>query len=786
MNQLNMKWTRWMPRLMVLLLIIGLTGCGRMARSTDTEGSVVPSPGVATVSFQQSQYQVGLSEQLSLFSQLSSGALAPESLDFYCSDTSVATVGSDGKVKPQVPGVVTIQAVLRSNRSVSASVTVIVSNVPSVALSNVTLGLYEGGTHTLSVMGTVNDAIRWASSAPSVATVQSSTGVVTALKKGTAVVSAYLKTTGEWVGECQVTVQSPIIDITITQSNMTVEAGRTLMIPATVQTVGGVIDSIVWESSNPLVVSQAPGVNTFLARTAGTVTLTARSNTDPTKTKSVTVVVTQATGGELVVYPSNTQVLVGTQLGLDVTAPLGRVLTYQSNNRAVATVSEGGVVTAMAPGTAVVTVQTNGVPVLTATSTIQVVAASVTEVIPAQTAVAMNIGQALSLSATVYPSQANQAVMWSLASGAGVVTVSGGGGVAALSPGRAVLKVASVSQPSVFALVEVVVNAPLVTSLTLTPATLQLAMGESQLLNATVLPAQADQRLKWESSDFVVAEVDGVGRVSGKITGTSTITVRSVLNPAVSQTCVVTVRPVTVQSVTIQSSLALQNSNAISPVAVGYEETLTATVLTSPASTQKTIWTTSNPAVARISPSGRLVMVGPGVAVITAYSPANPTVVSTLTVKAAANSVQSEGYRIVDRSNWVPDATRSNKAYFFTSEERTYLRGLNQSQPYAWENDMVVDFGNTARYVYVVLYMIETQSNQYAILEGVRGVLDGANTVLQVTARRVIDPHFPSTSPVILIPKGVRMVIEIDRGNAGSGLNFRMIDLNTPTQFLWL
>jgi len=786
MNDYNLKWTQWMARGVVMAMLIGLSGCGRAARTTDTAGSGVTTPGVVAVSFQQSQYQVGLSEQLSLFSQLSSGTLAPESLDFYCSDTSVATVASDGKVKPQVPGVVTIQAVLRSNRSVSASVTVIVSNVPSVALSNTTLGLYEGGGHTLSVSGAVNDAIRWSSSAPSVATVHSSTGVVTALKKGTTVVSAYLKTTGEWVGECQVTVQSPIINISITQSTLTIQAGRTVMIPATVQTVGGVIDTIVWESSNPLVVSQAPGVNTFLARTVGTVTLVARSNTDPSKTKSVTVVVTPATGSELVVYPSDTQVLVGSQLGLDVTAPVGSVLTYHSDNVAVATVSAAGVVTAMAPGTAVVTVQTNGVPVLTAMSTIQVVAASVVEVIPAQTAVAMNIGQALSLSATVYPSQANQAVAWSLVSGAGVVTVSGGGGVAALSPGRAVLKVASVSQPSVFALVEVVVNAPLVTSLTVSPTTVQLAMGESRLLTTTVLPSQADQRLRWESSDFVVAEVDGVGRVTGKIAGTSTITVRSVLNPAVSHACVVTVVPVTVQSVSIQASLSLQNSNAISPVAVGYEETLTATVVTSPASTQKIVWTTSNPAVARISQSGRLVMVGPGVAVITAYSPANPTVVSSLTVKAAADSTQSEGYRIVDRANWVPDGTRSNQARFFTSDERSYLRGLNQNQPYAWENDMTVDFSPTARYVYVVLYMVETQSNQYALVERVRGVLDGATTVLQVAARLVIDPHFPATSPVIVASKGVRMVIEIDRGNAGNGLNFLMIELTTPTNWVWL
>ena len=75
-----------------------------------------------------------------------------------------------------------------------------------------------------------------------------------------------------------------------------------------------------------------------------------------------------------------------------------------------------------------------------------------------------------------------------------------------------------------------------VSSVTITePATTSLAVGYSEQLTATVLPANAtDKSLTWSSSDANVVEVDQTGKITALSAGNATITATSVQNEIIS------------------------------------------------------------------------------------------------------------------------------------------------------------------------------------------------------------------------------------------------------------
>ncbi|MBQ9559034.1 MAG: Ig-like domain-containing protein, partial [Bacteroidaceae bacterium] len=84
----------------------------------------------------------------------------------------------------------------------------------------------------------------------------------------------------------------------------------------------------------------------------------------------------------------------------------------------------------------------------------------------------------------------------------------------------------------------------LVETITLTPASLALAMGATSQLTATVTPSGADNpALTWSSSDPSVAQVSSTGKVVAVVAGTAVITCAATDGSGVKATCQVTVNP---------------------------------------------------------------------------------------------------------------------------------------------------------------------------------------------------------------------------------------------------
>ena len=155
---------------------------------------------------------------------------------------------------------------------------------------------------------------------------------------------------------------------------------------------------------------------------------------------------------------------------------------------------------------------------------------------------------------------------------------------------------------------KVTVVEPLVpaTSLTLTPKTMSLNIGDSGALELQILPNDCNEKLKWESSDPSVATVNN-GDIKALAAGTTTITVRGI-NTSASATVTV-IDPYAVTGVTLdRTTLSLE---------MGETATLLATVLPEDARDKTVTWSSGNTAVATVDQQGKITTVSPGTAQIT-------------------------------------------------------------------------------------------------------------------------------------------------------------------------
>ena len=174
-----------------------------------------------------------------------------------------------------------------------------------------------------------------------------------------------------------------------------------------------------------------------------------------------------------------------------------------------------------------------------------------------------------------------------------------------------------------------------VTGVTLNRTTLELTVGGSETLIATIMPADATNRsVAWTSSDEQVATVNNNGVVTAISAGTAVITVTTA-DGAHTAACTVTVSEATV-AVTGVALNPAQLTMTVGAPAV----TLIATVLPDNATNKTVAWTSGNPAVASVDSNGSVTALSPGTATITVVTADGAhTAYSTVTVNAATIAV---------------------------------------------------------------------------------------------------------------------------------------------------
>lgn len=211
-------------------------------------------------------------------------------------------------------------------------------------------------------------------------------------------------------------------------------------------------------------------------------------------------------------------------------------VTWTSSNSKVATVDANGNVTAVSVGNTTITVTCGG---KTASCKVTVLPIPVSSITLNKTSITIQLGYAEELIATVSPNNAaNKEVTWSSSDNNVVVIGRGDGKVYAVSKsvGTATITATCGGKTATCKVTVVPIEA---TSVTLNKTSMELKIGESGQLSATVSPDNAtDKKVTWSSSDKSIATVDANGKVTSVSAGTATITATSGKKTA---TCKVTV-----------------------------------------------------------------------------------------------------------------------------------------------------------------------------------------------------------------------------------------------------
>ena len=283
------------------------------------------------------------------------------------------TAAEDGIVKISgvritgaAPGTTVVTVASQADPSATAQYRVVVTQPIGrigIKASAKSVGKGESMTLTAEISPTnaTNQQIKWSSANPDVATVDEN-GTVTGVKRGTARILAEAQDGSKMRANISVTVTQNAEEITLNQSEITVSAGKTAVVKATVLPKETNDKNVIWSSSDESIATvNAQGRVSGVTLGDCEIICTSRS-TDSVQAK-VTVHVQQPVkkivfGEEPTVYAGETGTLQWTVEPADASNPS---LTFSSSNRKILQVSQDGTVTGLKAGTATVSaVSTDG------------------------------------------------------------------------------------------------------------------------------------------------------------------------------------------------------------------------------------------------------------------------------------------------------------------------------------------------------------------------------------------------------------------------------------------
>lgn len=548
----------------------------------------------------------------------STGLIVTRPITWTSSAPTVATVSATGVIAALTPGAATITAT-SEGRTGTVAMSVSLIPVTSVTLTVPRTGIrvgeaVQGAAVVRDSAGTVvTRPIVWSSSATAVATV-SSTGVITAIAPGAATITATSE--GRTGTVAMAITLPPVTTVSVTATLTSIPVGTGTQATAVLRDSTGTIVTrpIVWSSSAPAVATvSATGAITGVTEGSATITATSEGQSGsvgmtitgrPVETVTVTVPRTGIRVGEAL---QATAVLRDAG-GVIVTRPI----TWSSSAPAVATVSATGVITSLTPGGATITATSEGKSgTVGMTVTLRPVA-TVDVTLPrpilrtgtTETAIAVprdSAGLALT----------GRAIGWGTSSplvatvtSAGVVTAVGAGTatISAISEGRTGSAGLTVTVRPV-ASMTVSLGSPADTILTRTRTT-QASVVQRDSTGAVLV----GRAVTWSIAPGAVAAINATGLITGVGQGSATATVVSDSvdgSPRATGAVSLFVTPVATVTVTAPGP----------SVRVGQTLQLTATArdVNAVVVTGRPVsWTSSNPAVATVSPTGLVTGVAVG------------------------------------------------------------------------------------------------------------------------------------------------------------------------------
>ena len=275
--------------------------------------------------------------------------------------TNVATVDNNGKVTAKAAGEAIITAKVGDKQAIcNVKVTAADVAVESVTLDKNSLELIAGKEATLTATvkpdNATNRTVAWESNATNVATVDNN-GKVTAKAAGEAIITAKV---GDKQATCNVKVTAADVaveSVTLDKNSLELKAGNNATLTATVSPEGATNKDVTWTSDKPEIATVEGG--TVTAKAAGTAIITV-TTVDGGKTATCKVTVTPKTvpvssiqvQGAASIYVGDTAKLTAT---ITPDGASNKAVTWDSQNKDIATVDQQGNVKALKAGTATIT-----------------------------------------------------------------------------------------------------------------------------------------------------------------------------------------------------------------------------------------------------------------------------------------------------------------------------------------------------------------------------------------------------------------------------------------------
>lgn len=380
----------------------------------------------------------------------------------------------------------------------------------------------------------------------------------------------------------------------------------TKQLTATISPTDATDKSLSWASSNTDVATVTTN-GYVVAKGEGTTTISCASNDGSGIQAKCTVSVykvkvetVEISSTEETLRPNATLQLTSSVAPANAT---NKAVTWNSSNSNVATVSSSGLVTAKDEGSAVITCTANDGSGTKAQCSVVVSKIHATD-ISLSSSLTLTEGESKSLSYTITPSNAEDAITWKSDNPA-IASVTSSGLVNAIAAGTTNVRVATSNGLSAACKVTVKELKP--SSISLSATSLSFREGDSQQLTATVVPSNSHYTLTWSSSNTAVATVSQTGLVKAVGGGTAQITVTT--DNGLKATCSVTsvAEP---KAISVPSAISLypdsqrQLKYTLDPIGARDE----------------VVWRGSNPTVVTVTEKGLLTAVGPGQARVTAIT----------------------------------------------------------------------------------------------------------------------------------------------------------------------
>ncbi|MSP53752.1 MAG: hypothetical protein EXR81_05850 [Gammaproteobacteria bacterium] len=638
------------------------------------------------------------------------------------SDAAVASIESNtGYAQTIAVGTTTITATYQGISSATATLIVTNATLSSLIITPPTSKIFTGTAEQFNALGVYSDgstaeltaSVAWTSSEPKVASINIGDGLATAQGiDGTTSITASLTRTDE--SDNQHSVESnaatlkvttvPLTSILLAPANTTtipaLPAGQTVQYTATGTYADGdtsdITNAVTWSTTNSNV-ARISKIGLAIESGVGSTRIAASSGSISSKVAPLNVSAVNILASIVVTPASPPPLPLGRQAQQFVATgtytdgsqyDISKLATWAASDPTKAIISNSGLAVSQAIGSTNVTASSGGktsTPVALTIADAQLVSLNVS---PESNTIYTGTTQqfkALGVYADGTTADLTQSVIWT-SSAPTIASINIHNGLATAKTSTGSTNITASAQGINSNLTVLNVTKAVLTSILITPSSVQVPGGESAQYKATGIYADgstgdATHSVTWASSNIAVATIVASTGVAKAISNSGTANISASSGSIASNSV-----PFTAISATLQSL-------AITPVGpltlkVGVSQQFTATATYSDASTRdvtaEATWTSTDPTKAAISTTGLASGVASGAANISAkYNVQNsnvtvinviPKTITSIAVTPATATISFGGYlSVVGTQQYTATATYSDNTTANITTQATWV-----------------------------------------------------------------------------------------------------------------